>query len=246
MPLGLKAPNGSTFWSNPSVCGYNGSRYAEWLLPLWALGAGFAAVSGMADTKTESSARRLVLAVYADFPSAELAVTLLQREEFPMDRVSLLGQTSATGDDPIGVYYPRAGERIRGWGKQGAFWGALWGLVAGGAGMFLLPGIGPILAAGPLVDALVGAMAGAGIGGGVMAGAGAVAHLSSAIHRMGVPREDLDGVVEEIEQGAHVVMLIVFSEDAEHWAETLALTKPKTLRDYPYVGLAEAASSGSP
>lgn len=38
------------------------------------------------------------------------------------------------------------------WGKIGAFWGGLWGLLFGSA-MFAIPGLGPIpiLVAGPLV-----------------------------------------------------------------------------------------------
>jgi hypothetical protein len=36
------------------------------------------------------------------------------------------------------------------WGKQGAFWGGLWGMLFGAA-FFAIPGLGPILVAGPLV-----------------------------------------------------------------------------------------------
>jgi uncharacterized membrane protein len=35
-----------------------------------------------------------------------------------------------------------------------AFWGGFWGLLFG-AGLFLIPGLGPILVAGPLVAGLV-------------------------------------------------------------------------------------------
>ncbi len=35
------------------------------------------------------------------------------------------------------------------WGKVGAFWGGLWSLLFG-PGLFAIPGIGPILPAGPL------------------------------------------------------------------------------------------------
>ena len=198
----------------------------------------------------KDSKRRLLLAMYPDLQAAEAAVTLLQREDFPMDRVSLLGRAlgraSDAGDDPVGFYYPQLGQRVRGWGKHGALWGSLWGLLAGAAGVFLLPGVGPLIAAGPLVETLVGAAAGAGIGGGVMAGAGAAAHLSTAVHRMGIPRDEIDHVVDAIHDGMHLVMLIVPREDAEDWSETLAMTKPRDLRAYPYPGLTEAvAAAGS-
>jgi hypothetical protein len=43
------------------------------------------------------------------------------------------------------------------WGKSGAFWGGLWGMLSGSA-LFVIPGIGPLLAAGPLVAWIVAAL----------------------------------------------------------------------------------------
>ena len=60
------------------------------------------------------------------------------------------------------------------WGKQGAFWGGLWGLLCGAA-FFAIPGIGPVLVAGPLVASIIGALEGAIVVGGLSA-RGAVQH----------------------------------------------------------------------
>ena len=43
------------------------------------------------------------------------------------------------------------GDRMKYWGKLGTFWGGLWGLLFGAA-FFAIPGIGPVLVAGPLVS----------------------------------------------------------------------------------------------
>jgi hypothetical protein len=51
------------------------------------------------------------------------------------------------------------------WGKLGAFWGGFWGLLFGSA-MFAIPGIGPILVAGPLVAWIVAGLEGAVVVGG--------------------------------------------------------------------------------
>jgi len=48
------------------------------------------------------------------------------------------------------VGYYNAGDRMKYWGKIGAFWGGFWGLLFGSA-MFAIPGIGPLLVAGPFV-----------------------------------------------------------------------------------------------
>ena len=47
-------------------------------------------------------------------------------------------------------WYYNAGDRMKRWGEIGAFWGGFWGLLFG-AGIFAIPGIGPVLVAGPLV-----------------------------------------------------------------------------------------------
>lgn len=96
-------------------------------------------------TDTEINAEReIVLAFFSRYESAEKALQNIMDEDFPMDRISLLGRASASGDDPLGVYYPQVGERMKGWGKQGALWGGLWGMLAGAAGIFMLPGSGPV------------------------------------------------------------------------------------------------------
>ena len=61
---------------------------------------------------------------------------------------------------------------MKGWGKTGAFWGGLWGMLFGSA-LFVIPGVGPLFAAGPLVAWIVGALEGAAVIGGMSAlGAG--------------------------------------------------------------------------
>lgn len=185
--------------------------------------------------------RRALLAFYDTGDHAEAALREIIERDFPLDRISLLGKASASGDDPLGVYYAGTGERMRGWGTLGAFWGGLWGLVTGAAGMFLVPGLGPLFAAGPIVHALVGALAGAGITGGVMAGAAAVSHLAVAIHRMGVPRERIEEAQRLIGSGHYLLMLIVGRGETGEWRETLDATAPLVLWELPYAGLGGAA-----
>ena len=50
-------------------------------------------------------------------------------------------------------------------GKWGAFWGGLWGLLFGAA-FLIVPGIGPVVAAGSVVDWIIAALEGAVVVGG--------------------------------------------------------------------------------
>jgi len=65
----------------------------------------------------------------------------------------------------------------------GAFWGGFWGLLFGSA-LFAIPGIGPILVAGPLVAWTISGLKGAEVVGGVSAvGAGLVS--------IGIPKDSV-------------------------------------------------------
>jgi hypothetical protein len=194
----------------------------------------------MHDKRKSDTQRHILLAFYTDEKRAEQSLRKALDRDFPLDRISILGKAHASGDDPLGVYYPSTGQRMKGWGKLGAFWGGLWGLLSGAAGMFLIPGFGPLIAAGPIVEALVGAIGGAGLAGGAMAGAAAVSKLGVAVHRMGVPEQDIQEVQARLSEGQYLLLLIVKQgQELAHWHEQLAETAPERLLDYPYMGLVE-------
>jgi len=166
---------------------------------------------------------RLVLAcgIFDDETSATRVVEKLIEDDFPMDRLSLLHRSGGSGDDMLGLAYSDTEERIKVWGEHGAAWGALWGLLAGATGLFVLPGIGPLLAAGPVVEALGGAIAGAALAGGAMAGAAALTQLAGALHRMGVPDADIEVIHDAIQQGRYAVILHCAPEQVEQCAMRL-------------------------
>ena len=71
-----------------------------------------------------------------------------------MKKLSIVGKDYHTEEHVVGYY--TTGNRMLYWGKIGAFWGGFWGLLFG-AGFFWVPGIGQLLAAGPIVAWIVGA-----------------------------------------------------------------------------------------
>ena len=155
-----------------------------------------------------SAPREVVVAgIFSDREQALRAVERLIDEGYPMDRISVLGKGGGMGDDMLGITYHHVGERMKAWGEQGAFWGALWGLLAGATGLFVVPGLGALMAAGPLVEAIAGAIAGAAIAGGAMAGAAALTELATVLHRAGIPEEYLDRLEAAVREG-HVLVLL--------------------------------------
>jgi len=104
--------------------------------------------------------------VFNTHVEAEAAIQALSRSGFDVKHLSLIGRGYHTEEHPLGFY--TAGDRIRTWGGTGAFWGGIWGLLLAPA-VFLLPGVGLVAMAGPMVAALVGALEGAVVIGGLSA-----------------------------------------------------------------------------
>src|SRR5579871_5005544 len=88
-----------------------------------------------------------VVAVYKSHIEAEAAVKELQQSGFDMKKLSIVGRDYHTDEAVVGYY--NAGDRMKYWGKLGAFWGGFWALLFGSA-FFFVPGIGPVLVGGPL------------------------------------------------------------------------------------------------
>jgi uncharacterized membrane protein len=122
-----------------------------------------------------------VVAVYATHTGAEEAVKELQRAGIDMRTLSIIGKDSHTDEHVVGYY--NTGDRMKYWGKTGAFWGGFWGMLFGSA-FFAIPGVGPVLVAGPLVAWIVGALEGAAVFGGLSA-------IGAGLYGMGIPKDSV-------------------------------------------------------
>jgi hypothetical protein len=161
-------------------------------------------------------------AVYRRQATALTAVERLIDKDFPMDKISLLGKAYATGDDVLGIYYHKVGERMKAWGEQGAFWGGLWGLLASASGMFIIPGIGAVMAAGPIVAAIANAVAAASITGGALAAAAAISEIAVALHRLGIPQENIEQLHQAIADGKYVLIIQGKAEELADYRELVS------------------------
>jgi hypothetical protein len=112
------------------------------------------------------------VAVFSDHSGAENAIRALKNSGFDITKLSVLGKDVQSEDNVVGIY--GAGDHLKYWGKMGTFWGGMWGLLAGSA-FLIVPGIGPVVIAGPVAAWIVSALEGAVFVGGVSAlGAGLV------------------------------------------------------------------------
>ena len=94
-----------------------------------------------------------IVAVYPDHPAAEHAVRKLHKSGFAMPDLSIVGRDFQVTEEPIG--FVSAGDYAKAGAETGAWFGGLFGLFVGAA-FLILPGVGPIVVAGPLAAALLG------------------------------------------------------------------------------------------
>ena len=122
-----------------------------------------------------------VVGTYDSHNEAEAIIKELQRSGFDMKKLSIVGKDYHSEEHVIGYY--NAGDRMKVWGKLGAFWGGFWGLLFGSA-LFIIPGIGPLVVFGPLVGWIVGALEGAAVLGGLSA-------LGAGLYSIGIPKDSI-------------------------------------------------------
>ena len=91
------------------------------------------------------------------------------------------------------------------WGKRGACWGGLWGLLW--SGFFIIPGLGPLLVFGPLVSWIIGALEGAVMVGGLSA-------LGAALYSLGIPKDSIVEYETALKSDQFLVMAYGTGEEA--------------------------------
>jgi len=169
---------------------------------------------------TEPATRKnAAVGVYRTHTDADNAVRTLERSGFDMKRLSVVGKGYHSEQHPTGYY--NTGDRMMHWGKFGAFWGGIWGLLLGSA-FFWLPGVGPLMLGGPLVSALISALEGAVV-------VGSLSALGAALLSIGIPK---DSVIEyETAIRADKFLLIVHGSAAtvDEARALLEGTNPETL-----------------
>jgi hypothetical protein len=169
-------------------------------------------------TDSDSRGSHYVGAVFAKPDDAFLVVEQMIKQNFPMDQISVLQKAEGSGDDFLGISYSSEKERFKVWGAWGALWGSLGGLLAGAAGLLVLPGLGPLLVAGPLIEAIAGAAVGAGL----MATGAAASHLTIALRRMGIPEQSLAVLHRAVMDGKTVLLIHCGDENPEAMRRRLA------------------------
>jgi hypothetical protein len=147
------------------------------------------------------------VAIFDRHEDAEKAIRELQRVGFDMKKLSIIGRDYHTEEQAVGFY--NLGDRVRYWGKNGAFWGSLFGILIAPAA-FWIPGIGPVLTGGIIGSIVMGMVEGAAVGAAVGGGASV---LAASLASIGIPKDSV--ILYESALKAHKFLLVASGAAAE-------------------------------
>jgi hypothetical protein len=163
---------------------------------------------------------RTVVGVFDSRQVAEATVAELHQRGWSTEDIGLVYSSSGAAPN-IPADDTRAEE---GFAAGAAVGGALGGAAGLAIGLTALavPGIGPVLAAGPLATALAGALTGAGMGG-----------LVGSFAGLGIPEEAAKEYEAAVRQGGYFVSISAHdADDAEHLAQLLSERGARAVQTY--------------
>jgi hypothetical protein len=148
-----------------------------------------------------ASRKTAVFGIYSTRMGVERAVDILSRSGFPVTDISVLVPESLGSKDIGTEKATKAPEGAAAGAGTGAILGGTLGLLAG-IGALAIPGVGPLIAAGPIVAAL----AGIGVG-------GAVGGFTGALIGLGIPEYEAKRYEGRLQKGG--ILLSVHCDTSE-------------------------------
>jgi hypothetical protein len=171
------------------------------------------------------------VAVFTDHQGAEAGIKKLAEAGFDMKKLTLVGKGYHSEDKIVGFY--NLGDRVRFWGKYGAFWGGLWGLLFGGI-FVTVSGVGSVVVLGYLAAVVLSAVESAVLVGGLSA-------LGAALYSIGIPKDSVLNYETAVKADGFLVMAHGTAEEMARAKAILGASNPSRLDVHE--GLPEAPAA---
>lgn len=159
---------------------------------------------------------------------ANTIIESLKREGFRVDDISVLFPDRSSTRDFAHEKHTKAPEGAATGGATGGVLGGALGWLAG-IGSLAIPGVGPFIAAGPIMAALGGAAVGAAVGG-----------LTGGLIGMGIPEFEAKRYEGKIREGR--VLISVHADDSQWVSRAKKVLKDSGAEDVSSSGEAGAAT----
>jgi len=166
--------------------------------------------------------KQSVVGVYDSMARAEEAVQRLDREELPIKQISIVARNLMSENRING--FVTTGDVAKTSAGIGAWTGGIFGLLLGAAFLWV-PGVGPLIVAGPLAAALVGSLEGAAAGG--VTGA-----LLGALAGWGISKRHILKYEQSVAAGKYLLVFHGTADEVARAKEFLETTKPAGLESH--------------
>jgi Protein of unknown function (DUF3341) len=170
-----------------------------------------------------------VFGIYSTTTEVEGAIDALQAAGFRSTDISVLVPENVANKDLTHEKRTKAPEGAAAGGVSGAVLGGALGWLAG-MGIIAIPGVGPLIAAGPILSAL----AGVGIG-------GTVAGITGALIGTGIPEYEAKRYEGRVKRGG--ILMSVHAENAEWASKARSILRDTGAEDISLTGEAGADHS---
>jgi Protein of unknown function (DUF3341) len=170
-----------------------------------------------------------VFGIYSNATEVEGAIDALQAAGFRSTDISVLFPENARNEGLTHEKRTKAPEGAAAGGFSGAVLGGTLGWLAG-MGMIAIPGVGPLIAAGPILSAL----AGVGIG-------GTVAGITGALIGTGIPEYEARKYEGRVKSGG--ILMSVQVDDSERARKARSILRDTGAEDISLIGEAAADHS---
>src|SRR3984957_8646499 len=158
-----------------------------------------------------------VVAIYDGHDAAELAVKKLADGNIPMKEISIIGKGYHSDEKVVGFY--NTGDRMKFWGKYGAFWGAMWGILFGGL-FVTVPLIGSVVVLGGFAATVLSGIEGAVVVGGLSA-------LGGALFSIGIPTDTVLQYENALKTNSFLILVQGSAREVERARDILKISNAK-------------------
>ena len=159
------------------------------------------------------------VAVFPNHDQAEAAIKSLSDSGYNMRNLSIIGQDYHTEERPVGFFNTE--KRMWSWGKYGAFWGGLWGVLAGGV-YVAMPAAAGVMVIGYLAAGVISAIEGAAIVGGLSA-------LGAALYSVGIQKDSIVAYETAMDADGFLVMAKGSADDLARAKAALSSLNPSRI-----------------
>lgn len=160
------------------------------------------------------STKNNCIAIFNSHREAEQAIINLEHANFDMKKLAILSKDYQKEEKVLGYY--NTYERAKSWGKRGAFWGGLWGVLFSPA-FICIPVAGSVTAGGLLLSTFVSGFSTAVF-------TGSLTGLGATLYSIGIPKNSIIQYETAIKLDKYLLVVHGTRDEVEHASDILSTT----------------------